>query len=178
VPEFAAWTPISTLTPNPTHGPMPAPTASPARQPKIGVDRVSFYYGPRRVLAESGVQLLDFGERDYLIKLSLDLFSRHPQDSAVQKNILSSCQLGMKARAYLEQARNSSADSNATRGRLGDAREDLQQSRFACAVSPDDADDFAARYFEIDVLQCPERLGLPIADCRLPIAEPTKGDCV
>jgi phosphate transport system ATP-binding protein len=50
VPEFAAWMPSSTLSPNPTHGPMPAPTASPARRPKIGVDRMNFYYGSRRVL--------------------------------------------------------------------------------------------------------------------------------
>jgi phosphate transport system ATP-binding protein len=51
VPEFAAWTPTSTLTPNPTQsGRVPAPTASPARRPKIGVDRMNFYYGPRRVL--------------------------------------------------------------------------------------------------------------------------------
>ena len=57
MPEFAAWTPISTLTPNPTHGPMPAPTASPARQPKIGVDRMSFYYGPRRVLENIALEV-------------------------------------------------------------------------------------------------------------------------
>jgi phosphate transport system ATP-binding protein len=51
VPEFAAWTPTSTLIPNPAQGgPVPAPTASPARRPKIGVDRMNFYYGPRRVL--------------------------------------------------------------------------------------------------------------------------------
>ena len=51
MPEFAAWTPTSTLTPKPTRGgPVPAPTASPARRPKIGVDRMNFYYGPRRVL--------------------------------------------------------------------------------------------------------------------------------
>jgi phosphate transport system ATP-binding protein len=50
VPEFAAWMPSSTLSPNPTLGPMPAPTTSPARRPKIGVDRVNFYYGSRRVL--------------------------------------------------------------------------------------------------------------------------------
>jgi phosphate transport system ATP-binding protein len=53
VPEFAAWTPTSTLIPNPAQsGPVPAPTASPARRPKIGVDRMNFYYGPRRVLED------------------------------------------------------------------------------------------------------------------------------
>jgi phosphate transport system ATP-binding protein len=50
VPEFAAWMPSSTLSPNPAHGPMPAPTSSLARRPKIGVDRMNFYYGSRRVL--------------------------------------------------------------------------------------------------------------------------------
>jgi phosphate transport system ATP-binding protein len=50
VPESAAWTPTPTLTPNPLAGPAPAPSASPARRPKIDVDRMNFYYGPRRVL--------------------------------------------------------------------------------------------------------------------------------
>jgi len=36
---------------------MPAPTASPARQPKIGVDRVSFYYGSRRVLENIALEV-------------------------------------------------------------------------------------------------------------------------
>ena len=36
---------------------MPAPTASPARQPKIGVDRMSFYYGPRRVLENIALEV-------------------------------------------------------------------------------------------------------------------------
>ena len=53
MPEFAAWTPTSTLIPNPAQGgQVPAPTASPARRPKIGVDRMNFYYGPRRVLED------------------------------------------------------------------------------------------------------------------------------
>jgi phosphate transport system ATP-binding protein len=50
VPDFAAWPTTSTLTPNPTHGPVPAPKASPAPRPKIGVEHMNFYYGPRRVL--------------------------------------------------------------------------------------------------------------------------------
>jgi phosphate transport system ATP-binding protein len=49
VPEFAALT-ATTLDPTPMAGPAAAPTASPARRPKIDVDRMSFYYGPRRVL--------------------------------------------------------------------------------------------------------------------------------
>jgi len=36
---------------------MPAPTASPARQPKIGVDRMNFYYGSRRVLENIALEV-------------------------------------------------------------------------------------------------------------------------
>ena len=84
----------------------------------------------------------------------------------------------MKARAYLEQARNSAADSNATRGRLGDAREDLQEGRLARAVAPDDADYFALGYLEGNVFQGPEGLRFQISDFRFLIAETTKGDCI
>jgi phosphate transport system ATP-binding protein len=56
VPEFAALT-ATTLDPTPMAGPAAAPTASPARRPKIDVDRMSFYYGPRRVLENIAVDV-------------------------------------------------------------------------------------------------------------------------
>jgi phosphate transport system ATP-binding protein len=48
VPESAVSTPSSTLTANTV--PAPVPAGSPVRRPKIDVDGVNFYYGPRRVL--------------------------------------------------------------------------------------------------------------------------------
>ena len=43
-------------------------------------------------------------------------------------------------------------------GRLGDAREDLEQRRLAGAVAPDDAEHLAALDLEADVLERPELL--------------------
>ena len=52
-----------------------------------------------------------------------------------------------------------SATHGAALGRLGDAREDLEQRALAGAVAADDADDLAALDFEGDVTEGPEIFG-------------------
>ena len=57
---------------------------------------------------------------------------------------------------------------DAALGRLGDAREDLQQRRFARAVAADDADHLAVLDLEADVLERPELLDLSPATMARP----------
>src|SRR6201990_1062112 len=81
---------------------------------------------PRRVMFDRRVQkLLHLGEGDYLVELAPDLAALHAEDSAVEKDVLSSGQVWVEARAYFEQASESAVDVHLTRGRPDDAREDF-----------------------------------------------------
>ena len=51
-------------------------------------------------------ELLDFGKIHDLIELAVDLGPFHSQDGAVQVDILTPGQFGMKARAHFQQAGN------------------------------------------------------------------------
>jgi len=68
---------------------------------------------------------LHLGEIDNLIKLALNLFPSHPQDSTIQKNILPPGKLRMKTGAYLQQTGHPPGDLNLATGRLSDATEDF-----------------------------------------------------
>src|SRR5262249_13118101 len=94
-----------------------------------------------------------------LVELAPDLGTRHAEDSAVEKNVLASGELGMKASADLEQAGDAAGDGDAPLARLGDARQDLQECRLASAIAADDAEHLAALNLEAHVLQRPEFLG-------------------
>src|SRR6476659_2218204 len=101
-------------------------------------------------------KFFDFGKADDLVELSFDLFPRHPEDRAVEKDVFTSTQFRMKSGADLEQARHASIQFHTTLGGLDDARKDLQQRRFAGAIAPDDADDLAGCDFEVEILECPD----------------------
>src|SRR5437016_3203333 len=85
-------------------------------------------------------KLFDFGKPYDLIKLSFDLSACHCQDRTIEEDVFPPSQLRMKARANLEQARDSATNTNAAFGRLSDAAQDLQESRLTAAVATDDAD--------------------------------------
>ena len=61
----------------------------------------------------------------------------------------------MEARPDLEQTADAAVDLDPTRGRLGDAREDLQKRTLAGAVAADDADHLPGLDVEAHVLQGP-----------------------
>ena len=62
----------------------------------------------------------------------------------------------MEAGANFQEARDGAANVHAALGRAGDTAQDLQQRRFSGAVGADDADPFALRDLELDILQRPE----------------------
>jgi hypothetical protein len=101
---------------------------------------------------------LGFRKGDDLVELAVDLLAGHAEDGAVEVDILAAGKLGMEAGADLEKAGDAALDIDASGGGLGDAAEDLQEGRFARAVATDDADDFARRDVEGDILECPEIL--------------------
>jgi hypothetical protein len=101
-------------------------------------------------------KLLHFGKRHDLVELARDLDARHAENRAVQINIFASRQLRMKARADFKQAADAPVQLDASGRRLGDAREQFEQSGFARAVSADDADHLARLHFKAHILDRPE----------------------
>ena len=59
-------------------------------------------------------EFFDSGKSDDFIEFSANLGPSHAQDGAIKENILSSGQLGVKARANLEQAGDASLDLDTT----------------------------------------------------------------
>ena len=106
------------------------------RQPHVHPARVALH---RRV-----EEPLDLGERDDLVELARDLGAAHAEDRAVQEDVLAAGQLRVEPGPDLQQAsRRARRIVRVPVGRLGDAREDLQQRALAGAVAADDADDLA-----------------------------------
>ena len=92
------------------------------------------------------------------ISSNLRAISRaHAQDRAVQVDVLAARQLGVKAGADLEQRAHAAVHLGAALGRLGDARQDLQQRALARAVAADDAQHLALVQLERHVAQRPDR---------------------
>ena len=101
---------------------------------------------PARVALHRRVdELLDARELDDLVELRCDLAPLHPEDRAVQVDVLAAGQLRVEAGPDLEQAADAAADRGAALGRRRDPREDLEQRRLAGAVPADEADDLALR---------------------------------
>ena len=97
------------------------------REPHVHAARVAL---DRRV-----DEPLDLGERDDLVELAPDLVSAHPQNSAVEIDVLAAGELGVKAGADLEQRPHAAVDVRVPGRRLGDSGEDLQQRGLARAVA-------------------------------------------
>ncbi len=113
-------------------------------------------------------ELLHAREVDDLVEARLHFPARHAEDRAVQEDVLAPGQLLVEAGADLEQASDAAVQLDPAKGRLEDARQDLEQRRLAGAVVADDADDLAALDLEIDVAQRPEFLDLVALDDRAP----------
>ena len=78
----------------------------------------------------------------------------------------------MEARAHLEQAADAAVDLDPAVGRLGDAREDLEQRALAGAVAADDADHLPGLDVEAHVAQRPHVAHVP--GRRTGVAQPAK----
>ena len=126
----------------------------------------------RRVVFNRRLQKpFDLCEGYDLLKLAFDLITSHSNDRAIEINILSTREFGVKARANFQKAAYSTIDVYFAGRRFDNARKNLQQGRLAGAVSPDNAYDFAGQYFKADVFKYPKKV---IMTPRVPVAA-TKG---
>src|SRR5689334_25365490 len=70
-------------------------------------------------------KLLDFGKRDDLVKLALDLVARHTENRSVEKNVFATAELRMKACAHFEQTADAPIQFSTTNRWFGNTRKDL-----------------------------------------------------
>src|SRR5437868_3279803 len=102
------------------------------------------YIHPRGIAFDGRVEkLLDLGKSDDLVELLRDLAPVHAEDRAVQKNVLASGELRVKAGPDFEKARHTPVEHDSSLGRLGDPAENLQQCALAGAIVAYDAENLA-----------------------------------
>ena len=71
-------------------------------------------------------EVLHFGEGDDLIELLPDLRAAHPEDRAVQKDVLAAGQFGVKAGADFEEAAEAAVELGPACGRPDHPRQQFQ----------------------------------------------------
>src|SRR4029453_11010188 len=81
------------------------------------------------------------------------------ENSAVEIHVLTPAEFRVKARTDFQQTAHAPAKRHLTSGGFGDTREDLEEGRFPCPVTPNHADDLARFDFQRDVFQRPEMVG-------------------
>src|SRR5438128_340018 len=128
-------------------------------KPHVHSARVPFY----RCIEK----FFDLGKIDDLIKLAFNLSLGHSENSAIQEDVFTSSQLGMKSGADLKKRSDSSANADLSLGWIGYSRKDLEQRRLSSAIPADDAEDFAALDSKADAFECPEVFARHL--CLLPI---------
>lgn len=111
----------------------------------------------RRIAFDRSVQkFFHTGKIHDLIEFTTDFCPAHTKDGAIEEDIFPSCELGMKPRAYFQQAGYTSAQSNLASAGLSDAGKKLEQCGFSRTVAADDADSIPRHDVEADILESPE----------------------
>src|ERR1700739_1888624 len=82
-------------------------------------------------------------ELDDCTKLAIYLLLRHPQNRAVEIDILHPGQFGVKASTDLQHGCNSSTDCDTTRSRICNPGQYFQECALPCPVPPDNSNHFA-----------------------------------
>src|SRR5690606_21963232 len=102
----------------------------------------------------------DLAELDDVVKLLSNLRAAHAENRAVEKNVFSPCQLGMKTSPHFEQRTHATVHNPLPRRRCGDSAGYLEHRRFTRPASPDDSDRFALFDLETDIFERPGCVGL------------------
>src|SRR5205807_2968197 len=95
-----------------------------------------------------------------LVEAPADLGPGHPQDLAVQPDILPGGEFGMDARAHLDQGGHPPAHPKASIRGITDAGDELERGRFAGPVGPDDGKGLAFLDLEGDAVKSESAPGL------------------
>ena len=103
-------------------------------------------------------ELLELGERHDLVETLVDLTTRESEHDAVDDDVLTPGDLGVKAGAQLDEGGHAAVHSQGASGGLRDARNELEQGGLAGAVLSDHPESRATRHFEGHTVQRGEDL--------------------
>src|SRR5690348_2930700 len=110
----------------------------------------------RAVMLQRRIQKFGYiGKRDNFLEFAGDFPAPHAENCAVQKNIFTPGQLGMKSGADFEQTAERTANFGPANRRLCYSGQNFQQSGLAGAVAANHTDDFAGLNLKGDVAQGP-----------------------
>ena len=100
-------------------------------------------------------ELFDFRKIHDGVETAVQLTPLHPEDRAVQIDVLATGQFRMKPRSHFQQRPNIAADFTPSVGRTGNAGKDLQQRALTGSIAPDDPDNFARARGERNIFERP-----------------------
>ena len=123
-------------------------------------------------------EALDAGEIDDVVKLGADVGLAETEQGARHEHILAPGHIGVKAGADFEQGAHLATKKGSTRGRIGDAGENLQERALARPVATDQPDQLASLDLEVDILQRPEVILLIVPAGKLGVLLPVMADIV
>ena len=127
-------------------------------------------YGEAEADGHAGGEALDRGlkvsfyscEIYYFIELTGNLVTRHAHDGTIHVDILASRHLRMEACSDFKKRCYPAPVLYATCARCGDMAEKLEQSGFTGAILTYNAYHVTLLHLEIDVLQCPDIIGMSL----------------
>src|SRR5277367_894369 len=114
-------------------------------QPGVHAGRVSFY----RSIDEVG----ETRELHDGVEFSIDLLPIHAQDGAVQVDIFSSGEVGMKSGPHFDEGGEPAMHINRPPGRFHNAGNELQNGAFACSISADNSERFSTIKSKTDLTE-------------------------
>src|SRR5437588_11283292 len=95
-----------------------------------------------------------------LVEAPADLGPGHPQDLAVQPDVLPGGEFGMNARAHLDEGGHPPAHPHLPTRRITDPEDEFERGRLAGAIGPDDTEGLAFLHLKGDAVKGECALGL------------------
>src|SRR5215831_16402048 len=105
-------------------------------------------------------KFLHVSKRDDVVKFLADLPLSHPENRAIEEDVLATSKLGMKSRPNLKQACDAPPQHNLSLCRLRDAAQDLEKCALSGAVTANDTKNLTLLDLEAHILERPELLYL------------------
>lgn len=113
-----------------------------------------------RVPFDRGIEeTINTGELDDLVKFPSYLRTGHSENCAVEKDVLTTCELLVKPRSNLKETGHTPDNLDPPTTWISDTRQYLQQSRLSGAIASDKSHNISRPNIEADIPQGPELFG-------------------
>ena len=101
-------------------------------------------------------ELANVGKGDDVVEACLDFPLAQAEQRRIHVHVLAASEFGVEAGSKFEKGGDAALNLNTAASGVKRATDHLQESRFATAVTPDDANRRALLYFKREVFECPE----------------------